>query len=258
MNCYQKIATKVAASKATELIARWSKHQKSINKQLYVIMSIPYSSAISQSLISIVFLLVFLSINTSANSQDKEKIFRKGVNLYDDGMYKEALIYIDSSLNMDSSLYQRFHLRADIKSALKMYKAAIEDMTRCINKCKGPNRMSHVSDYYLRRSELHYFDKNQNQAFLDIHKSIEFNPKNWKAYNIRSFYYKKSGNTYDALDDLSTSISINDNEANTYVARGELRADVGDIAGACVDFKKLSGWGFDEYDLWIKDNCSKK
>ena len=55
--------------------------------------------------------------------------------------------------------------------------------------------------------------------------------------------------------DLDKSISINDNEANTYVIRGELRAETGDISGACKDFRKLAGWGFDEYNQWLSENC---
>ncbi len=203
----------------------------------------------------IILLLVLTSF--SANSQDYEKLFRKGVNLYEESKFKESLIYIDSSLNIDSSLYQRYHLRAGIKVDLGMFKAAIEDMTRCIEKCDGPNRKSHVSDYYLRRSEIHNYDKNRNQAFLDIHKSIEFNSRNWRAYNIRSSYYQQAGNLYNALLDLDKSISINDNEANTYVARGELRTEMGDITGACKDFTKLASWGFDEYNEWMKDHCKK-
>ena len=209
----------------------------------------------SKAKIVISLLLMLLWVSYTAKSQDYEKIFRKGVNLYKENKFKEALIYIDSSLNIDSSAYQRYSLRSDIKISLGMLKSAAEDMTRCIEKCDGPNRMSHVSDYYMKRAEILSLDKNQNQAFLDIHKSIEFNPKNWKAYTIRSSYYLNGGNLYNAMLDLDKSISINDNEANTYVIRGELRAETGDISGACKDFRKLAGWGFDEYNQWLSENC---
>ena len=124
-------------------------------------------TTIFQSVSLIAILLLTFGYKTSVQGQDSEKIFRKGVNLYEDNQFKEALIYIDSSLNMDSSMYQRFSLRANIKVDLKMYKAAIEDITRCINHCQIPNRRGHLSNYYLRRSELLQMDNYPEMAFSD-------------------------------------------------------------------------------------------
>src|SRR5690606_8957760 len=92
----------------------------------------------------------------SANSQSAEEIFQRGSSLGFDGKYKEALIYVDKSLNMDSSLYQRFGFRAELKTKLGMIDEAIDDVSRCIEKCKCPTRKYHVSDYYLERAQLQH------------------------------------------------------------------------------------------------------
>jgi tetratricopeptide (TPR) repeat protein len=193
----------------------------------------------------------------SANSQDAEEIFQQGNSLSMDGKYKEALAYVDRSLNMDSSLYQRFGFRAELKFKLGMIEEAIGDISRCIDKCKCPTRKYHVSDYYLERSELQLLLKNQQAAMEDVNKSISNNPNNWKAYNFRSGLFITNGQVPLALADLNKSFAINNNEATTLIVRGKLKIEIGDLEGACSDLSKVADWGFDEFDTWIEKNCKK-
>lgn len=191
------------------------------------------------------------------NSQSTEEIFQKGNSLSMEGKYKEALIFVDRSLNMDSSLYQRFGFRAELKAKLGMIEGAIDDISRCINKCKCPTRKYHVSNYYLERAELQLLIKNDSAAIVDAGKSISHNPNNWKAYNFRSGLFATSGQIRLALADLNKSYAINDNEATTLIARGKLKIEIGDIEGACSDLSTVTSWGIDEFKPWIDKNCKK-
>jgi|SRR5688572_13145200 len=191
----------------------------------------------------------------SAYSQSAEEIFQRGNSLGFDGKYKEALIYVDRSLNMDSSLYQRFGFRAELKTKLGMIDDAIDDVSRCIEKCKCPTRKYHVSDYYLERAELQFLNKNRPAAMQDVIKSISYNSNNWKAYNFRSELFVINGEIPLALADLDKSFYINDNEASTLIARGKLKIEIGDSKGACSDLAKVAAWGIDDFDAWIRQNC---
>jgi tetratricopeptide (TPR) repeat protein len=196
-------------------------------------------------------------LSSSAFSQTAEEIFQQGNSLSMDGKYKEALVCVDRSLNMDSSLYQRFEFRAELKFKLGMTEGAIQDISRCIEKCRCPTRKYHVSDYYLERAELQLSLKDQQRAMEDVNKSISNNPNNWRAYNFRSGLFITNGQMLLALSDLNKSFAINDNEATTLIARGKLKIVMGDLDGACSDLSKVADWGFDEFDTWIGKNCKK-
>jgi tetratricopeptide (TPR) repeat protein len=229
----------------------WARLLSSTQRQTFD-MTMIQNSAIGALTIILSGLLTF-----SANSQDAEELFQQGNSLSIDEKYKEALIYVDRSLKMDSSLYQRFGFRAELRTKLGMIEEAIDDISRCINKCKCPTRKYHVSDYYLERAELQLLIKDQPSAMVDINKSISTNPNNWKAYNFRSGLFIAKGQMTPALTDLNKSFAINDNESTTLIARGKLKIEIGDLDGACSDLSKVAEWGFDEFDIWITKNCKK-
>lgn len=204
-----------------------------------------------------IILLAFLTATYfSAISQDAEEIFQKGNSLTWDGKYEEALDYVNRSLAIDSSLYQRFGFRAEIKENLGLYSEAIDDITKCINKCSCKTRKYHVASYYLERAELYIKKGDSTSALSDANNSIKTNPNDWKAYNYRSKLLIKNGQNQEALTDLNKSISIDNNQAESYQLRGELLVKLNRSKEACGDLTKIIGWGFDEYESWVKKNCN--
>ncbi|MBX2841372.1 MAG: hypothetical protein KTR26_06345 [Flammeovirgaceae bacterium] len=204
---------------------------------------------------NIVFITLFVLSGFLAVCQDAESIFQKGNSLSLKGKYKEALNYVNRSLELDSSLYQRYGFRAEIKTNLGMYESAIQDITKCINKCTCPTRKYHVASYYLERAEL-YIKKGDSQSALnDANSSIRTNPNEWKAYVYRSKLLLANSKNAKALSDLNKAITLDNNQAESFIMRGELLIKMGDKKAACQDFSKVLGWGFDEYELWIKKNC---
>ena len=122
--------------------------------------------------------------NGTAQAQDSETLFREAVRLYD-GEFKpnKALIYLDSSLSIDSSLYQRFHYRASMLMDIGRHDLAIVDITKCIERCAcEPNVNHHVSDYYLDRAKLHRHLGHEDEELSDVNESIAHNVKNWQAF----------------------------------------------------------------------------
>jgi len=55
---------------------------------------------------------------------------------------------------------------------------------------------------------------------------------------------------------LNQSVKIDDNQSITFIQRGYLKLHLKDTAGACFDFEKVVGWGFDEFTPWIRENCN--
>ena len=190
-------------------------------------------------------------------AQDAEALFSEARRLYQEEFKpNKALIYLDSSLSIDSSLYQRFSFRAQMLMDIGRHDLAIADVTKCIDKCAcQPHRDSHVSGYYLDRARLYRYLGNETEALYDVNESIKKNPNNWKAYIFRSETFQKEGKPKLAIADLTMAINIDDNQAGPYETRGRLLWEIGDIEGACKDFSKIISWGFEEYKDWVKQNC---
>lgn len=205
----------------------------------------------------VLLFILGLILYCSSYAQDPEAVFQNGNLLSSYGKYAEALVYVDSSLRMDSSLYQRYSFRAELKSKLGMFESAINDISKCIERCKCPTRKYHVSDYFIERASLQFSNGNLDLAMADVNQSIEINPSNWRSYYFRSVLFMNEGNAQLALQDLDKSIQMNDNETTTLVARAKLRIELNDLSGACSDVKKLIEWGFDQFDPWVKENCKK-
>lgn len=202
------------------------------------------------------FLLLCLSlVQFNLKAQDAEEIFQTGNRLDSEGKYVEALKYVNKSLSIDSSMYQRYMFKAELEFKLGMINAAIIDMGKCIDRCNCPTRKYHVSSYLVRRANLHIHKEDFESAMNDVNSSIKQNPERWEAYNLRSHLNIRQGEFQKALIDLNKSYSINDNEATTLILRGQLRSELGDQAGACNDLTTVVNWGFDEFEEWISQNC---
>ena len=202
------------------------------------------------------FTIVSLLLMTIVvNAQRAEELFQRGNSLSFNEQYEEALVYVNQSLSMDSSLYQRYMFRAGLKAKLGMIESAIEDVNKCIERCKHKLRKYHVSSYYLERAKLQVLKNDRQQAIVDATKCISINLRSWQAYNFRADLLAKEGKLNDAITDLTKSIGIDENQSDSFIARGKLRIEIGDIEGACKDFSKVVEWGFDEFKPWIKNNC---
>jgi len=184
-----------------------------------------------------------------------EEIFQKGNSLSREGKYKEALEHVERSMAMDSSLYQRYLFRADLKAKLGMYESAISDVTKCIERCKCTNRKFHVSSYLLKRASLHEQSNDFDLAMADVSESIISNPKSWESYLYRGQLLAKSQKFNEALDDLNRAAELNDNEPAIFISRGLVHAKIGNMKEACSDFRILEDWGNEDAKKWLKANC---
>lgn len=204
----------------------------------------------------LILLVIFLLVQNGFG-QDTEAIFQKGNSLHSQGKYKEALEQVNLSLSMDSSLYQRYHFRAEIKENLGMIDSAIDDITKCIDRCTCPKRSFHVSSYLLKRANLHVLNENYNAALDDLDSSISNNPQNVLSYDLKSELLYQFGDKEEALKHLDKSIQVFDDNELSYMLRARLRLQTGNVDGACQDFRKLVEFGYDEMEAWIILNCKK-
>jgi len=188
-------------------------------------------------------------------AKEIEEIFQKGNSLSREGKYKEALEHVERSMAMDSSLYQRYLFRADLKAKLGMYESAILDVSKCIERCNCTHRKSHVSTYLLRRASLHEQNNEFDLAMKDANESILSNPTSWQSYLYRGQFFAKVQQFDKALEDLNKSAQLNGNRPEIFISRGLIHAQLGNMEEACSDFRIVKSWGFEEAKEWLKANC---
>ena len=79
---------------------------------------------------------------------------------------------------------------------------------------------------------------NHKDAIQDFDKAIEINPQNADAFNIRGFAKAELGNHKDAIKDYDKAIEINPQYAEAYHNRGIAKAELGNHKDAIKDFDK--------------------
>ncbi len=62
---------------------------------------------------------------------------------------------------------------------------------------------------------------------------------------------------YGSVSDYNKALEIGPTNLNIYKNRGISKENVGDIKGACFDWKKASSLGDEDAKKWFKDDCKK-
>ena len=79
-----------------------------------------------------------------------------------------------------------------------------------------------------------------------------------KISQCHSSYGKKTRLASPKLDrwkDLNKAIKRNKLNFELYVNRGLTKHEIGDIKGACSDWRKASSLGYEEARAWVEEEC---
>ena len=144
--------------------------------------------------------------------------------------------------------------------------------------------------FYYNRGIDKYDNGDYYGAISDYNKAIEINPRYAKAYVNRGIAKRKSGDNYGAISDYNKAIEINPSDADSYFNLGTIKAielkdyygsisdfnkaieinstdksawknrgsakkAIGDMKGACADWRKAVSLGHDNADELVRDYC---
>ena len=87
---------------------------------------------------------------------------------------------------------------------------------------------------------------------------IKNNPSiidDYYSYYLRSYVKKKLNDPYGEISDLNKAIKRNKLNFELYVNRGLTKQEIGDIKGACSDWRKASSLGYKEARAWVEEEC---
>ena len=90
-------------------------------------------------------------------------------------------------------------------------------------------------------------------AIADFTKAIEIDPNYARAYVLRG---DSKEDYYAAIADYTKAIEIDPNYDYAYAFRGVAKEELGDLNGACADWKEAAKLGYDEAVKWVSDQCN--
>ena len=191
-------------------------------------------------------LLLLLLPVTIFGQMSADEYFNRGIEKFDSKDFYGAIedlnkcIVLHSDPEIISSIYS---LRGSVKGSLGEHNGAISDCTKAIE--LNPNNDS----AYLLRGSVKVYLKDTNGAISDYTKVIELRPDGIQAYYQRGQIKFNKKDNYDAISDFTKVIELEIDDPMRGMAfffRGALKNRLGDIKGACEDFRKSESFGLEE------------
>ena len=118
------------------------------------------------------------------------------------------------------------------------------------------------ADYYMElgnkkmsRNENFYGAK---KALLDFDKAIEIDHLHEGSYVSRCYAKYLLKEYYSAISDCNMALKIStniDNKIGAYINRGISKEKLGDMSGACSDWRQASYLGDDKAKNWVRLDC---
>ena len=118
------------------------------------------------------------------------------------------------------------------------------------------------ANYYMELGNKK-MSKNENfdgakKALLDFDKAIEIDHLHEGSYVSRCYAKYLLKEYYSAISDCNMALKIStniDNKIGAYVNRGISKEQLGDMSGACSDWRQASYLGDDKAKNWVRQDC---
>lgn len=164
--------------------------------------------------------------------KDLKMSFEKGIELYKDGKFQEALDVFDGLINQGSSNPQ-FHLfRGRVRSRLGKTELALEDFDTIV--ALEPYNTDYISD---RAVILHLLKRNE-EALSAFDQAANLDPKNPYRYSSRAFFKDRIGDLEGAIEDYEKAIELDPEDAVSYNNKGLVEEKLGYQAKSKKSFSK--------------------
>ena len=118
------------------------------------------------------------------------------------------------------------------------------------------------ADYYMELGNKK-MTKNEDfygakEALLDFDKAIEIDHLHEGSYVSRCYAKYLLKEYYSAISDCNIALKIStniDNKIGAYINRGISKEQLGDMSGACSDWRQASYLGDDKAKNWVRQDC---
>ena len=85
----------------------------------------------------------------------------------------------------------------------------------------------------------------------------KINAETFEYYFKLAYEKGLKGDYYGAISDYTKAIEINPKKMKAYGNRGISKEKIGDLEGACNDWRKASSLGDERAAKWVRDQCER-
>ena len=165
--------------------------------------------------------------------------------------YKLAIKACDQALTLSTKYVYALGNRADAKTYLLDYDGAMVDINRAI-------ALNPTYTYgYQQRGWLNIYKKDGDllQSSKDFHQLLKLSPNNSSAMAGLGYVQIQLKDAHGAIRWYDKAIALSPNYAYAYRSRGIAKEMMGDLTGACTDWKEAKRLGNTQVETWIRNQC---
>ena len=167
------------------------------------------------------------------------------------GEYRAAIKACDQALRFSSKYVIALGNRADAWTYLGDYDKAMVDISRAI--ALNP---TYIFGYQLR-GWINIYKENGDrvQSARDFQTTLELSPNNSSAMTGHGIVQMDLKDAFGAIRWFDKAISVSPKYAYAYRSRGIAKELMGDMQGACSDWRQAKTYGNKQVEAWIKAQC---
>jgi len=183
--------------------------------------------------IRIVLIVVFAVSTLSASAQlNKAYFYYQGQRLITQDKYTEAIHYLNTLIEVDSTLAEGWFLRGVAKYYLNDLQGSKNDFSKSISK----NPLFTVAYHY--RAIVNNRLMKYNDAFKDLAFALELRPEDQELLFTRGGTYIQTRQYTKAIQDYTRVIRSTPNNIDSWINRGIAKLSSNDTLGALNDFSQ--------------------
>jgi tetratricopeptide (TPR) repeat protein len=158
--------------------------------------------------------------------------FEKGLALYKEGKFEEALLCFNELISVNSGQAELHLYRGRILTRMGRGDSALADFDLLLS--IEPYNTDYISD---RGVVLHLLGRNE-EALNELDRAANLDPKNPYRYSSRAFLKDRLGDFTGAIEDYGKAIELDPEDAIAYNNRGLIEEKMGSMARAKKNFEK--------------------
>lgn len=155
----------------------------------------------------------------------------RGAIKSDQGLYDEALINFNKSIQANSKFYPAYNNRGIAYLKLGQIDLSISDFNKAIELAPS------IAEFYTNRAQAYAMKGLSDKGILDCNTAIKLNSGYWKPYHVRGRIYADKKHYDRAILDFNRAIEINPKDEKTFLYRGMVYEIKGIYDKALSDFE---------------------
>ena len=157
-----------------------------------------------------------LTKEINANPKNADAYYRRAKIYVGQKKFKLASTDIGQAVQLDSLNVNYLLVQADVMFSSMMFPQAVETFKKCI--ALNPKN----TEVFLKLAELHLYIKKYGESIQYANDALKIDKHIGKAYFIKGFVYKETGDTVRAMSSFQTCVEQEPDNYDAYMQLGIL------------------------------------